>query len=329
MAKRKIFVDTDAGWDDWIALILLCTSQDVDVVGVSVNGVGEAHITPGVQNIVDLLAYIGRTDIPVYVGPKAPISYSNVFPNSFRNRVDSFYGFDMPKSGLQPSPLDYREGLRCAVSEYPQLEVLSIGGFTGLRHYMDYTGAAAPSSVVAMGGAVDVAGNIADLFAEAYPFNTTGEWNLFIDPTAADQVVQPCASGFYSNTAIRFVPLDASYQVPLTQDVVEQYEHLTNKAGTFVYYVLNLKLQEAQQGGYGEFFYDPLAAAIMLNPSIVESGGEQTGTFSVTCDFPDEMQDHLGTLVYTPQPTAKDSYISKVDAQSYYLLMYQSVSSAP
>lgn len=329
MAHRKIFVDTDAGWDDWIALILLCTSQEVDVVGISVNGVGEAHITPGVQNIVDLLAYIGRTDIPVYEGPRAPMSYSNVFPNPFRQSVDAFYGFPMPPSGLHPSTLDYRQALRQAVSEYPELEVLCIGGFTAMRHYMDYAGAIAPVDVVAMGGAVTVPGNIADLFAEAYPFNKTGEWNLFIDPVAADQVVRASAAGFYAGTAMRFVPLDASYQVPLTQAVVDQYANLQNKAGKFVHYVLALKLQEATQGGYGEFFYDPLAAAIMLDPAIVAANGEQQGYFTVTSDFPDEMQDSLGTLHYLAQASATDSYVSTVDAQAYYAQMYQSVSSAP
>lgn len=325
MADKKVFVDTDAGWDDWIALILLLQSEDVDVVGITVNGIGEAHIDPGVQNIVDFIAFLGHPDIPVYTGPLAPISYSNVFPNPFRQSVDEFYGLEVPSSENSPSSEDYRQGLLQAILTYgDDLEVICIGGFTGLRHYQDFPEAVAPKKITAMGGAVNVAGNIKDLFADAYPYNTEGEWNLFIDPVAANQVVNDDLSDFYRSTVIAITPLDASYQVPLTQDIVDQYSDESTPLVSFVFQLLNLKLEEAMAGGYEEYFYDPLAVSVAILGSEIAQR-MLVGSFSVVDEFPDEMQDRLGKLEFVGATGKRNFYVSEVNAEAYYGFMSEMV----
>lgn len=51
---RSIIIDTDAGWDDWLALLLLMKSPEVQIPGITVTGVGEAHLTPGMNNLNSL-----------------------------------------------------------------------------------------------------------------------------------------------------------------------------------------------------------------------------------------------------------------------------------
>ena len=63
------------------------------------------------------------------------------------------------------------------------------------------------STVYIMGGAVNVPGNLTDFSTN--PANVTAEWNIYVDPVAADEV-------FRSGLPIVLVPLDATNQVNAT-----------------------------------------------------------------------------------------------------------------
>jgi purine nucleosidase len=66
------------------------------------------------------------------------------------------------------------------------------------------------TSIVVMGGALDVPGNVSGEGIEP----STAEWNMYVDPTAAAEVV---ASG----APIVLVGLDATSQLPITGDFLE------------------------------------------------------------------------------------------------------------
>jgi len=112
--------------------------------------------------------------------------------------------------------------------------------------------------IYVMGGAVDVAGNI----HESAIGNSAAEWNLYVDPYAADVVV---ASG----APITFVPLDATNHAPVT---VKFYDRLASDhktpAATFVFDLLTKNRSFLTSGGY--YFWDPLSAAILTNEGLAE-----------------------------------------------------------
>jgi inosine-uridine nucleoside N-ribohydrolase len=58
--SRPIVIDTDAGWDDWLALLFLMKCPQVRILGVTVTGVGLAHLTPGMTNMSRLLVFGGQ-----------------------------------------------------------------------------------------------------------------------------------------------------------------------------------------------------------------------------------------------------------------------------
>ena len=70
-----------------------------------------------------------------------------------------------------------------------------------------------------MGGAVDISGNIVEVDPSIK--NTTAEWNIYVDPDAADRV-------FRSGVPITMVGLDVTNQVPVTQDFYLKLKHNQN-----------------------------------------------------------------------------------------------------
>ena len=308
--KTVVFIDTDVGWDDWCAIALLTLHPQIHVAGISVNGCGEAYFSDGYKNARNLLQLINILTIPVAKGQGNPLSYSNVFPADFRKAVSNVYNYPLPESKAPETKFSATELLQNSLDSYPDLTYLAIGGFTNFTEFLNSGPPTQPKRIVAMGGAVDVSGNVADLFAQAYPNNITGEWNLFVDPEAAAKAVAT-RSGF-----LTFVPLDASYKVELTQSVVDMFKDESTPVVKFIHTILQDKLEEAQKGGYQEYFYDPLAAATIIKPDLVSRSHAK---FTVLTDLEEE-NNTQGQLNYQPDASANSEYCHDPDADGFYQL---------
>ena len=66
--------------------------------------------------------------------------------------------------------------------------------------------------MVVMGGAVSVPGNV---HLDGAPEPLAAEWNLYVDPSAAAAVVS-------SGAPMTLVGLDATNQVPVTEELIER-----------------------------------------------------------------------------------------------------------
>jgi pyrimidine-specific ribonucleoside hydrolase len=109
--------------------------------------------------------------------------------------------------------------------------------------------------IYVMGGAVDVDGSFVS------DENTTAEWNIFSDPHAARLV-------FESGAPITLVPLDATNEAPVTPDFVEKLEaNKATPAAEFVATLLENNAESIESDSY--YFWDPLAAVVMSDPSLV------------------------------------------------------------
>ena len=101
----RVIVDTDAGADDLMAIAFLLSRGDVRVEAITVvNGV--AHVKPGAQNILRLLALAGHSEIPVYAGRERPLTGSAEFPAAWREAADTLPGVTLPRAAgvLQSEP---------------------------------------------------------------------------------------------------------------------------------------------------------------------------------------------------------------------------------
>lgn len=144
-----------------------------------------------------------------------------------------------------------------------------------------------------MGGAVNVPGNVK---ISSGLGNDLAEWNIYADPGAAAVVLG-------SGVPLTLVPLDATSDVPVT---TKFHNKLKRDRGTpsaeFVYRVLVQKEADIKSGYY--FFWDPLAAAVVIDPtladykdmvlSVVVEEGPESGRVLVG--------DGVGRFVWRPGP---------------------------
>ena len=205
---RQVIIDTDMAVDDWFAILYLLQKPGVNVLAITVTGTGEAHCDPGVKNALGLEKLAEHAPIPVACGDEIPLKGSNVFPDSFRNAVDSMLGIRLPKGSNTSSTTEAVDLLAMILENAPEpVDILVLGPLTNLAILVDEHPdlKSKVGKIYLMGGAVNVPGNVSSWIDG----NTKAEWNIFIDPYAANLV-------FESGIPIVMVGLDATNQCPLT-----------------------------------------------------------------------------------------------------------------
>jgi pyrimidine-specific ribonucleoside hydrolase len=167
-----------------------------------------------------------------------------------------------------------------------KVSILTLGPLTNLAELLQDTPSAAKNieMVYIMGGAVHVAGNLGSDVKN----NQAAEWNIYVDPLAAKIV-------FESGVPITLVPLDATNQAPVTAEFYRQLQasHLTPEAA-WILDLFTLEQGFFQSGGM--YFWDPLTAAILSEPSlatyepeevcVIEEEGPQSGQTKATAGCP-------------------------------------------
>lgn len=293
LSPRPILIDTDVDIDDWMAILYLLKHPGAKVIGLTTTGCGAAHLTPGTRNARNLLTLTGDTHIPVAQGTSRPLLYSNQFPNAIRDGLDTVFGLTLPEN---PVPLDPRPAAQflyeTLMASSEPVTVLAIGGLTNLGTLLRDHPDVVPhiERVVVMGGAVDAPGNIYNV--DNNYLNKVAEWNIFLDVLGAKIT-------FESGVPITLVPLDASQFVPLNRAFYERLAgRATTRAARFILDALTEDMAFVLSGDF--FFWDPLAAAILMDPSLAHHtrtpASPQRLSLEVVQEL-DEENDSSGQLV--------------------------------
>ena len=78
----KYIIDTDPGTDDAVAFIDALNSPELDVLALTTVG-GNASLDDTTRNALDLMAHLGRPDMPVYKGAETPLTGEFPFAYDF------------------------------------------------------------------------------------------------------------------------------------------------------------------------------------------------------------------------------------------------------
>ncbi len=279
----KVIIDTDVDFDDYMAIVYLMQNPAIEVIAIAVTGCGAAHLSKGVSNAANLLTLFGTEaqSLPILRGAKAPLRYSNVFPQSVRDDADIHYDAQFPSTNPAPNIVDAQSWL----SDYflntsDKVTILSIGGGTNFGTLFQSAQSqpalaqaikASIEKIVMMGGNLlpeyitpGAMGNIeATLGSDVYYSNKVAEWNIFVDPLGA-QIM------FAFGVPIHLISLNATNQVPIDQAFVDALKLIRNPQAEFVSEILAYPANAAGVGTYLSF-WDPLAACALADPSLVTS----------------------------------------------------------
>jgi inosine-uridine nucleoside N-ribohydrolase len=252
-----VVIDTDMLQDDWLAILYLASEPTVDLRAVTITGTTALRCDAAVDSARRLLVAAGKPDVPVACGRPTPLQGDHAFPVEWgANALLAFEKLGLPAVTPRPEASSGAETLLAdaiRAADGP-VTLVTLGPLTDVAVAFD----ADPSlpgrldRIVMMGGAVGVAGNVAP--------SPTAEWNIYVDPSAADAV-------FRSGAPVTLVALDATDRVPLTVAFIDRLaaDHAT-AAATVAAGILDGYRDFAAAGG--AFIWDPLAAAIAREPRL-------------------------------------------------------------
>lgn len=262
-----IIFDNDMAIDDWAALLYLLHHPKADVIAVTISASGESRCAPGIANTHSLLDLSGKVkgDIPVACGDDYPLDGYFVFPEVWRKDSDTLSGVPIaPSKRIAPK-------IHAAELIHQQLQartekvmLIATGPLTNIAQWLERypDDKSKIEKLVIMGGNVDAPGNIiVPLFTKGHP-NTTAEWNIFIDPVAADKV-------FAAGLPIELVGLDVTNSVKVTTQVAKHFKQAVHTpSAAFWDAVLDKNDWFIDSGEY--YFWDTLSVLIAMNPELCE-----------------------------------------------------------
>ncbi|MBU1335230.1 MAG: nucleoside hydrolase [Alphaproteobacteria bacterium] len=253
-----MILDTDGGVDDAQALLMLIAAgRTPDAITTVFGNVG---LDAATRNILTTLAVVGA-DVPVHKGADRPLTQP-IIDAKYIHGEDGLGGAPRPATLPQPASEDavgfLRQSFRDAAAKGEQIDILMIGPLTNLALALrvEPTIIAGIGQLTIMGGTVYGRGNT----------TPAAEFNIFADPESAavifrseiDIVVvpwEPCVTHNMVGADVdaAFAPIDTSLAKAFSEALAD-HARRTN----------------ASYGGGDVFrFVDPLAAAVVIDPSIV------------------------------------------------------------
>ena len=257
---RRVVIDTDCGTDDLIAIALLASRPDIELIAITtVHGLTRA--LQGADNVRRILHRLGKPHVPVFSGSEVPISGVRQFPDEWRVQTETLSGVHLPAL----RPFQQTEAAHQFLAEIfrhsAPTTIFALGPWTNVAIALRSWNRSLKSQVeiLSMGGAIDSPGNV---FAESIgsEIAPNAEWNFYLDPVAVNEVL---SCGF----PVTLVPLDATKEAAITPALVKGLrESPKTEALNFVIEIIQSVDNWINEGHY--FAWDVVAAVLLIYPNI-------------------------------------------------------------
>ncbi|MEN9938905.1 MAG: hypothetical protein RLZZ387_5484 [Chloroflexota bacterium] len=258
-----VFVDTDIGVDDAVAIAYLLRSRDAQVLGFTTVS-GNTSADNATRNLLTLLA-AAQVQLPVTVGAPAPLQVPASRTGAFVHGPSGLW-FSQGQYDVSGLPHDAPAAIATAARANPGMTLIALGPLTNiaqaaLRFPQEMRGV----KVVALAGSRG-------------PGNSTpvAEFNAFYDPHALDIALE-------SGLNVTLVTLDAFDEVTFdSQAFPQQLAAEGGALGQFLAAPLGAYMAAQTQGAGGMAAIPDVAAAVYaLRPSL---GTPQSALVDVSAD---------------------------------------------
>jgi purine nucleosidase len=252
---RRIIIDTDPGQDDAVAILLALGSPELEVVGITAVA-GNVPLALTEKNARKICELAGRPDIKVYPGAVRPLVRRPVTAEHVHGKT----GLDGPSLSEPTMPLQEQHAVDFIVEtvmneESGSITLCPLGPLTNIALALNREPRIAPRirEIVLMGGGFFEGGNV----------TPTAEFNIYVDPHAADVV-------FRSGIPIVVMPLDVTHKALTTAKRVQAFRALGSKVGEAAAALLDFfeRFDEEKYGTDGGPLHDPCVIAYLLRPEL-------------------------------------------------------------
>jgi len=263
--KKKsipVIIDCDPGVDDAVAIMLAVSNPDFDIKAITTVS-GNLPAQRCAENVIRILDMLGISDIPVFAGPSKPLV--RPYPQGFFSVGDDGLA-DLNLPG--PSRM-YDDGyapdiiVELALKFPNKIRILALGPLTNisLAIMKEPNIENIVRDIICIGGSFgfNSAGTI-----KATGNNPTSEWNIYVDPEAA-QIV------FNSDLNLIAIGLDVATHPDLELSV--KHRKILEASGSVQAKFLLGVINFVEKGGYGSYsgLIDSLAVATAINKNVIET----------------------------------------------------------
>ena len=246
----RYIIDTDPGTDDAVAFIDALNSPELDILALTTVG-GNASLEDTTRNALDLMALLGRPDIPVYRGAETPLTGEFPFAYDFHGPGGLSVAIPNSNSATRTAPAaDYIQ--KAAIQHSGDLVIIGLGPLTNIAQALidrpdlrDHI-----KELIVMGGAVEVPGNI----------TPHAEFNTYCDPRAANVV-------FDSGVPVTLIGLDVCRDVFFTRE--GDWSTASSPSERLAAQLVQGWFDLHPDRDHFDLC-DPLAIAAVLHPSLIE-----------------------------------------------------------
>ena len=255
---RPFLIDTDAGSDDAVAVLMALRHSDIDVLAITVVA-GNVPLDQGVENSL-YFAELCNADTPVYAGADRPLTREYLSADWFHG-ADGLgdWGDRYKPRRSQVQEQHAVDAIIETVRSTPDIVIVTLGPLTNLalalRKAPDIVSRV--SRCIVMGGAACTNGNV----------TPAAEYNIWCDPEAA-QIV------FRSGLPIEMVGWEFSQgKFVLSPEDIDSVRGIGSEYADFTIdcNIKGMRGYEIQTGEIGISLPDGVAMAVAIDPSIAIS----------------------------------------------------------
>lgn len=291
---KKIIIDTDMGVDDIVAINLLLDNSKIKVKTIS-TVFGVSNLITGTKNLARILTFLGKINVPICQGSNSPRQAEN-FPKIDRQRANNLTLLKNILLPQKPAKKIVIKKLNLKLNS--PITLLCLGPLTNIakiiNQNLNYKKLI--KRLVIMGGAIFSPGNVSP--------NWLTEYNIALDPDSAKIV-------FSSGLPITLIATDATKQVSATNKQFLKKVLAKNPQSPIGKIIKTIILNNRRDFNY---FYDPLAAAILVEPKIISE--TKKITLSITPS---------GQTIGQINPKSNISLITKINRKLFYKYLLNSI----
>jgi purine nucleosidase len=251
----KIIIDTDPGQDDAVAILLALASPELEVLAITAVA-GNVPLPLTALNSLKMVELAGRPEVPVYAGCDRPM----VRPLITAEYVHGKTGLDgaelpEPVTPLAPGHAVDRIIELVLANDPGTVTLCPLGPLTNVGTALARAPEIAPrlAGIVLMGGGFFEGGNT----------TPTAEFNIYVDPQAADIV-------FRSGVPITVMSLDVTHRALMLPRHLDRFAAMGTALGTAVHGLLTFyeRYDVEKYGMEGGPLHDPCVIAYLLRPEL-------------------------------------------------------------
>ncbi|MDO5372280.1 MAG: nucleoside hydrolase [Corynebacterium glutamicum] len=265
---RKIIIDCDPGMDDSVAILLALNNPEVEVIAITTTH-GNVGVDTATKSALKILELTGNTDIPVFSGmPQPMIRPRPVDP--FSHGEDSQGENFLPEPTLSEKPINAVQALIDLIEQVPgEIHLVATGPLSNIAMAMRQQ----PGIADSLAGITAISGLFGlnrQGWENATGDNPSSEWNVFVDPEAAEIV-------YKSAPRLRAIGLDIAtvFDSDFNEQQLSRLDQSQNPAAAFLAQAIRFTTAR----GYLAYtaVIDAFAVASVIHPEMLEFTKAQVG----------------------------------------------------